>query len=1186
MTRAPFGVGLIMLFASPALADQITLQPTALKAIAIAGDAGAPTRTIQNVGTTYEVRARDFASGAVRGNLVYLRFDLAPLGDVNIASANIRLTRTAGDTLVTSRFSMFGLENIPGNLAQNWTASSFAQGTEFDIGMFSDFVASTGMSPVNLTKVVDFSAQETVSGNVASLSSAGFVSFLQARVDAGGQATLMFTMPSQGAGNDKKMTFAFPGYTDPAQVVALDLSYSAAVLPGPTNLELADIAFSADPSLVLDWDVVDGAIAYNVYRRAAGQTTATLVATSAGPSYTDTDVELFGTYFYSVDAVTADRQSAPTAELEVRVIDSTLGIPEAPTGMQTTAAAPASITLAWDEVADALFYQVYRSTESDGEYSLLMNVATPEVTDATVQAFRSYYYRVKAVSAGGISRNSATLTVAPRFVDGPRPPRPRDLEASARALYSIDLSWDAAVHAQAYTVYRSTRPDTGYTFVGTTETNTLTDDFAVFPHITYYYAVYAVGTGGYSIPSKAAKVEALLKNHSQVEALKRAPVAVPTAEGMFLSWRLLGNDDASTSFTLYRDGHRLNHLPLSGATNFLDGEGSPTSKYEVRTAFGRFDSLIGEAATSLPHGYLSIPIQQPPPGVTPDGQTYGYSANDSSAADLDGDGTYEIILKWDPSNARDNSEAGYTGNVFIDAYKLDGTLLWRIDLGNNIRAGAHYTPFLVYDFDGDGRAEVVCRTADGTVDGLDMAIGNESADYRDSAGRVLSGPEFLTLFDGPTGAALHSIDYIPPRGNVIEWGDNFGNRSDRFNAGVAYLDGIRPSAVLARGYYVGQPNMGPGRTVVAAVDVIDGQLVSRWVFDTRVAGSAYIGQGNHQLASGDVDGDGKHEVALGSLVLDDDGSVLYSTGLGHGDAMHLGDLDPTHPGQELFSVKEDPAAPFHSVLTDAGSGEILWGVFNGRDTGRGLAADIDPSYAGSEAWGAANASVWSATGEVIGEVRPSINFAIWWDGDSLRELLDTTSVRKWDWTRGREVVLLDAVGSASNNGTKATPCLQADLLGDWREEVVLRSADNTELRIYTTSAVTEQRIPTLMHDSQYRVAVATQNSGYNQPPHPSFFIGHNMPAVAMPNVFVRPVPDFVGLRDSETGHYRTPVVVSLNVNHADGLRNEYKIDGKAWAAYKMPLLVTGHGAHTVKFRTLDADGNLLAETSESLTIGR
>lgn len=1181
--------GLVMLYLSPAFGAEmvtVTLTPTALKAIAIAGDAGAPTFTTQNVSTTYEVRARDFATGAVRNNVVYHRFDLSSLGKMVIQTASLKFNRVAGDTLSTGRFALYGLQELPANIAQHWTASTFAYGAEFDPAMYADAVASTGACPVNLANVVDFSQQEAVSGSVATLNSADFISFLQARADAGGQATVLLGMPSQGAGNDKKMTFAYPGHADATLPVSLVLAYSAVPLPSPpASFSLADISYSVTPSLTVDWEPVDGALAYNVYRRKVGESTATLVATTEDPSYFDDAVTLFGTYYYSVDVTTENGQSVPSIEFEVRVIDAALGTPISPDGARTTATLPGGISLAWNPVPNAFSYELYRATEADGAYSLLQSVDTAAATDeADVKNYRSYYYRVKAISAGGISKYSETLTVAPRFTRGRHPARPRNISTASGTTYSVDLTWDASADALAYYVYRSAGANSDRSLVGITEGTSFTDSFAVYPQNSYDYTVVAVGASGFSRPSEALEVDALLANYKQAEKLNRSPVAVPTTEGVFLSWRLLGTDQSDTGFYVYRDGRRLNHHPLRGATNFLDPEGDVNSTYEVRSTVGLFELSGHETSTMLANGYLSIPIQAPPAGVTPDGVAYSYAANDATTADLDGDGAYEIVLKWDPSNSQDNANNGYTGNVFIDAYKLDGSLLWRVDLGKNVRAGAHYSPFLVYDFNGDGRGEMIVRTADGSVDGQGVVIGDAAVDYRSSVGRILEGPEFLSLFDGETGAALDTIDYVPARGNVVDWGDNYGNRSDRFNAGVAYLDGTRPSAFFARGYYRGQSGMGAGITAVAAYRVQDEQLVTEWVFDTRIAGDSYIGQGNHQVASGDLNGDGKDEIALGSLVLGSDGSVLYSTNLGHGDAMHVSDLDPTRPGLEMFSVKEEAGQPYQDVFSDAATGAVIWGAFNGKDTGRGIAADIDPNYAGVESWGAANASVWSAKGDVLGQKRPSMNFAIWWDGDPLRELLDNTTVRKWDFANEKEVVLLETADTASNNGTKATPCLQADLLGDWREEVILRSADNSELRIYTTSSITEHRIPTLMHDAHYRVAVAAQNSGYNQPPQTSFFIGNNMPSVAMPKVFVSPIPEFLGTR-RHGREFDSAALVVLNVNQGEALVNEYSIDGAPFKTYRGPFVVIHRGTHAVTFRTLDSNGVVLAEASRSLTIG-
>lgn len=496
------------------------------------------------------------------------------------------------------------------------------------------------------------------------------------------------------------------------------------------------------------------------------------------------------------------------------------------------------------------------------------------------------------------------------------------------------------------------------------------------------------------------------------------------------------------------------------------------------------------------NNYLDVPIQIPAGGTTPDGVSYTYSANDASVGDLDGDGEYEIVLKWDPSNSKDNSQSGYTGNVYLDAYKLNGTRLWRIDLGKNIRAGAHYTQFLVYDFNGDGKAEVVCKTADGTVDGVGVTIGNASADYRNSSGYILTGPEYLSVFSGQTGKALSTIDYVPARGTVSSWGDNYGNRVDRFLAGVAYLDGVHPSIIMARGYYT--------RTVVVAFDWNGSALTRKWTFDSNSSTNAgTAGQGNHSLSVADVDNDGKDEIIYGALNIDNNGATLYNTGLGHGDALHVGDLNPNRPGLEVFKVMENTSSPYGAAVWDAANGTVLWGVYTGKDTYRGMAADIDPNYPGEEVW-AHGVGIYSITGTKISSTMPSVNFGIWWDGDLSRELLDGVKIDKWNPASNSVTNLLTGASVASNNSTKATPSLHTDLLGDWREEAIWRKSDNSALRIYTTTNITTNKIYTLMHDPVYRLSIAWQNTAYNQPPHTGFFLGNGMPTVSKPNIYVVP----------------------------------------------------------------------------------
>lgn len=601
----------------------------------------------------------------------------------------------------------------------------------------------------------------------------------------------------------------------------------------------------------------------------------------------------------------------------------------------------------------------------------------------------------------------------------------------------------------------------------------------------------------------ATATKTLVSGQRAMEKLNRGLVAVKSGNGIYVGWRMLGLDAEKIAFNVYRDGILVNAQPITGATNLIDNKGTVSSVYTLFTVQNGQETSVSTPVSVWQQQYKSIPLQKPADAVAKDGSSYTYNANDASVGDLDGDGEYEIVLLWSPSNAKDNSQSGYTGIVYLDAYKLNGTRLWRINMGPNIRAGAHYSPFIVYDLDSDGKAEVALRTADGTIDGQGKVIGDVYADYRNSAGYVLTGPEYLTVFKGTTGAALATVNYDPPRGTVASWGDSYGNRVDRFLAGVAYLDGEHPSFVMTRGYYT--------RTVLVAYDFRNGQLTKRWTYDTNVGNqTTYTAQGNHALNVADVDGDGKDEINFGSISIDDDGTPRYTTGLGHGDAQHLGDLNPNRAGLEVFGVHEHKDSPYGMEVHDANTGQVLWGVYTGIDTGRGMSADIDPRFPGEEVWAATitNAQhipvtgLYSITGELISQSIPSsTNFGIWWDGDLLRELLDDNRIDKWDYTNSTTNNLLTATGSSSNNGTKATPSLQADLYGDWREEVVLRSSDNNELRIYTTTDITDYRLRTLMHDPVYRLSVAWQNAGYNQPPHPGFHLGVGMKQPQAPNIY-------------------------------------------------------------------------------------
>ena len=408
--------------------------------------------------------------------------------------------------------------------------------------------------------------------------------------------------------------------------------------------------------------------------------------------------------------------------------------------------------------------------------------------------------------------------------------------------------------------------------------------------------------------------------------------------------------------------------------------------------------------------------------------------------------------------------------------------MWRINLGKNIRSGQHYTQFMVYDFDGDGYAEVATKTADGTIDGQGNIIGDPRVDYRNEQGRVLKGPEFLTVFSGATGENITTIDYDPPRGKVEDWGDSYGNRVDRFLAAVAYLDGKTPSLIMCRGYYT--------RTVLVAYDFHQGKLQKRWRFDSAEHDNPdYEGMGNHQLSVADVDGDGKDEIIYGAMTINSDGTVLYTTGLGHGDALHAGNFDPQRPGLEVLGIHEEAPHPAGINLRDAETGAVYWGIPTNRDVGRGVCANIDPRYLGCEVW-AAGSPLFDVSGNIIKkEGLSSVNFVIWWDGDLQRELLDDVKIDKWNFRKEKLENLLIARDCDSNNYTKATPCLQADIFGDWREEVIWKNKESSELRIYTTPYPTVHRLHTLMHNRMYRLAVSWQNVAYNQPPHPDFYLG-------------------------------------------------------------------------------------------------
>ncbi|MFB6162038.1 MAG: RICIN domain-containing protein [Halococcoides sp.] len=578
-------------------------------------------------------------------------------------------------------------------------------------------------------------------------------------------------------------------------------------------------------------------------------------------------------------------------------------------------------------------------------------------------------------------------------------------------------------------------------------------------------------------------------NPRWVENLDRGVVAVPSDGGILVRWRLFGTESMDLGFNVYRNGQQVNDSPITGSTNFHDAGGSPGDTYMVETDGGE----QSKAVEAWENTFLDIPLNRPAPSDAPNTPGEPYRPNDCMAGDLTGNGRYDIVVKW-VGASEDNAFEGYTDPNIFDAYTLEGDHLWRINLGINIRAGAHYAQPILYDFDGDGIAELAVRTADGTVDGAGNVIGDPEVDYRNGAGRILEGPEYLTVFDGKTGEELATTDFEPARGNICNWGDCYGNRGERFLAGVAYLDGETPSIIECRGYYA--------RSALAAFDFDGEQITQRWYFDTADGWPDYAGQGNHNLSIADCDGDGRDEIVYGQCVIDHDGTGLHTTGWGHGDALHVGDFAPDRDGLEIFGPGETDN--MGEAMRDAATGEPLWFSGESGDIGRGVAGNIDPSSQGAEAWSSADNGLRDAeTGEAVGSTPGPKNFLAWWKGDLKRELLDGTWIGEWDPGADTARTVEDFGGVASNNGTKKTPCLSGDLLGDWREEVLLRREDNEAIRLFATPYETDHRLYTLMHDTQYRCAIAWQNVAYNQPPHPSFYIGQEMDGPPTPHI--RPI---------------------------------------------------------------------------------
>lgn len=676
----------------------------------------------------------------------------------------------------------------------------------------------------------------------------------------------------------------------------------------------------------------------------------------------------------------------------------------------------------------------------------------------------------------------------------------------------------------------------------------------------------ASALGGFAVTAQAAeaKTPQYQTNARQMEALNRGLIAVKTTadtreqtkNGVYLSWRLLGTESLENqAFDIYRNGTKIHTTGVHDATNYLDPSGKDGDKYKVvragedasneeETSVNPINNYAkpNEVGSGNSHknsfSYIDIPIVRPDDVARMgDGKTSHYytvdkdhqgGANDASVGDLDGDGDYEIVLKWDPTDSKDSAGADFTGNVYIDAYEIDennGGYKWRIDLGQNVTAGAHYTQFMVYDFDGDGKAEVAMKTAPGSKDGNGEYVSkagdtdeirnvDNTKQFIGTSGRLKGKnpfTQYLTIFDGETGAALYTTEFIPYEAAEDKyWGDGGAkyNRSERYLAAVAYLDGVTPSLIMCRGYY--------HDSVIRAYNWDGSELTMLWehVGKRSESNKTLYAQGNHNLSIGDIDNDGKDEIVYGSASLDDDGkTVLGNTGLGHGDAMHMNDFN-NDGVQEVFSVKEEEFKTYAEDLRVASTGKHFWGsgkITTRSDNGRGVMDNIDDEYAKTHknamaiGWSSGLTAAHDLNGDDL-KAKPSSagngsfdNSLVYWDGDLGRELLDANIIQKYDaangWTK-RFYGPSDGytlTGGSTNNYTKRNASLSADLWGDWREEVILPVGkgqnETPALRIFTSTLPTDYRLTTLMHDSQYRLGIAWQNVAYNQPPHTSYYIG-------------------------------------------------------------------------------------------------
>ena len=625
-----------------------------------------------------------------------------------------------------------------------------------------------------------------------------------------------------------------------------------------------------------------------------------------------------------------------------------------------------------------------------------------------------------------------------------------------------------------------------------------------------------------------------------------------------ISWRLLKTDPSNVAFDIYKsvDGEtevKLNEKPISNTTSWVDADidVSKTNVYRVTLA-NQAETLCdytftSEMAEKFYHE-IRLNMNVPDASIT-------YSPDDIQLGDLDGDGELEIVVKREPYDGA-NMGVWFNGTTLLEAYKMDGTFLWRIDLGINIRSGSHYTSYVLYDFDGDGLCEIAFRSSEGTkfADGKIITDANGKVnDYRNrqtdgkgwysgaaiardqndpstatTCGLIMEGPEYISICRGYDGREITRIGNIPRGGEGSKvsrakywseyWGDDFGNRMDRFFIGVAYLDGIpdettgvrvaNPSLIISRGIYKNWQ--------VWALDLKGNELVPRWKFDTADHSSKWLAMCSHCFRVADLDGDGRDEILYGSAAIDDDGSELWCSGNGHGDILHVGKFIKDRSGLQIVASFEESkdyegqGNGYACQVIDARDGSMITGhgrnlPVDASDVGRCIVADVDPDSPDFEYWSSTQEGMFSCNGTgLVSTTYPTgiangvmYNVAIYWSGQSTREMYDRTCIVSYkdnpDVNKTNKKRLLsfkDAYGTNDgNHGTKYNPCYYGDFLGDYREEVILGSSDNKSIYIFSTNHPTTHRLPHLMTDHNYDMSQAMQNMGYNQGTNLGYYVG-------------------------------------------------------------------------------------------------